>query len=73
MPSTPMRHLRPGEPFQHIHVLTMDGLVSIFEMHGMAVEQRFGSGYYPGFGRLGRALARRDLRHAHFIGVVARA
>jgi SAM-dependent methyltransferase len=62
-----------GEPFQHIHVLTMDGLVSIFEMHGMTVERGFGSGYYPGFGRLGRALARRDPRHAHFIGIVARA
>jgi SAM-dependent methyltransferase len=62
-----------GEPFQHIHVLTLDGLVSIFEMHDMTVEQRFGSGYYPGFGRIGRAMARHDLRHAHFIGLVARA
>lgn len=62
-----------GESFQHIHVLTMEGLVAIFDMHGMTVERRFGSGYYPGFGRVGRALAKRDLRHAHFIGVVARA
>jgi SAM-dependent methyltransferase len=61
-----------GESFQHIHVLTMDGLVDIFEMHGLTVETRFGSGYYPGFGRVGRALARRDPRHAHFIGIVAR-
>jgi SAM-dependent methyltransferase len=62
-----------GESFQHVHVLTTEGLVGIFEMHGMTVERRFGAGYYPGFGRVGRALARRDLRHAHFIGVVVRA
>ncbi|MGH2713123.1 MAG: class I SAM-dependent methyltransferase [Thermoleophilaceae bacterium] len=61
-----------GESFQHIHVLTLKGLVDIFEMHGMSVESRFGSGYYPGFGKVGRALARRDLGHAHFIGVVSR-
>jgi SAM-dependent methyltransferase len=67
------RPFEAGESFQHIHVLTMDGLVAIFEMHGLTVESRFGSGYYPGFGRAGRALARRDVRHAHFIGVAARA
>jgi len=33
-----------GESFQHIHVLTMDGLVEIFEMHGMTVQSRFGCG-----------------------------
>jgi SAM-dependent methyltransferase len=60
-----------GESWQHIHVLTMDGLTDIFEMHGFEICRRFGSGYYPAFGRVGRALARRDPRHTHFIGIVA--
>jgi SAM-dependent methyltransferase len=60
-----------AESWQHVHVLTMDALVSIFELHGFQVVQRFGAGYYPAFGRAGRWLARRDVRHAHFIGVLA--
>ena len=61
-----------GDSWQHIHVLTMDGLESIFELHGFTIESRFGSGYYPTFGAPARWLVRRDPRHAHFIGVVAR-
>ena len=65
---------RAADSWQHVHVLTLDGLVGIFEMHGFSVTQTFGAGYYPAFGRAGAAaLARRDPRHAHFIGVVARA
>jgi SAM-dependent methyltransferase len=60
-----------GDSFQHIHVLTMDGLVSICEMNGLKVTRRFGGGYYPAWGRLGRWLADKDVRHAHFIGVLA--
>jgi SAM-dependent methyltransferase len=61
------------ESWQHIHVLTMDGLVDIFRLHGFTVDARFGSGYYPAFGWAGRRLAEVDPRHAHFIGVVATA
>jgi SAM-dependent methyltransferase len=60
------------ESWQHVHVLTLDGLRSIFELHGFVVEEAFGTGYYPAWGRAGEALARRDPRHAHFIGVLAR-
>jgi SAM-dependent methyltransferase len=68
--------LHMGEPgqadsWQHIHVLTLDALVGIFEMHNFRVTCTFGAGYYPAFGRFARSLARWDPRHAHFIGVVA--
>lgn len=68
--------LHMGEPgqadsWQHVHVLTLYGLVRIFEMHDFRVTYTFGAGYYPAFGRLARSLARRDARHAHFIGIVA--
>ena len=63
--------LHRGSSWQHVHVVTMDALVRIFELHGFTVRSRFGSGYYPAFGRTGRWLATRDVRHAHFIGIVA--
>jgi SAM-dependent methyltransferase len=63
--------LERGSSWQHVHVITMDALVRLFELHGFAVRTRFGSGYYPAFGRAGRWLARHDVRHAHFIGIVA--
>jgi hypothetical protein len=68
--------LHMGEPgqtdsWQHVHVLTLDGLVRIFEMHDFRVKHTFGAGYYPAFGKLARSLARLDPRHAHFIGIVA--
>lgn len=59
------------ESWQHIHVLTLDGLVAILDLHGLRVVQRFGAGYYPAFGRASRWLSDHDPRHAHFIGVVA--
>lgn len=61
-----------GESWQHAHVLTLTGLLDLFEAHGFAIERRFAAGYYPAAGPLGRWLARRDPRHAHFIGIVAR-
>lgn len=61
----------PGESWQHIHVVTMEALRGIFEAHGFTVHAMFGSGYYPAVGRAADALARRDPRHAHFIGIVA--
>jgi SAM-dependent methyltransferase len=60
------------ESWQHIHVITLGALRAMFELHGFEVESQFGSGYYPLWGKAGRAAARRDPRHAHFIGVRAR-
>ncbi len=59
------------ESWQHIHVLTLEGLVAILELHGLHVVERFGAGYYPAFGRPSRWLSDRDPRHAHFIGALA--
>lgn len=61
-----------AESWQHLHVLTLRGLTDIFRMHGFLVEQTFGSGYYPAWGRVGAWLARRNTGHAHFIGLVGR-
>jgi len=61
-----------GESWQHIHVLTTVALRDLFAAHGFAVERTFAAGYYPAVGRLATALAARDPRHAHFIGIVAR-
>jgi SAM-dependent methyltransferase len=60
------------EPWQHLHVLTLTGLRGIFTAHGFTIERVFTAGYHPVYGRAGRALARWDPRHAHFIGIVAR-
>ncbi len=59
-----------GPSWQHTRVLSLEGLKAIMRAHGMAVDGSFASGYHPAVGRLARALARRDQRHAHFIGVV---
>jgi SAM-dependent methyltransferase len=61
-----------GESWQHIHVITMVALQQLFAAHGFEVEHPFGGGYHPFRGRAARALVRRDLRHAHFIGLRAR-
>lgn len=61
-----------GESWQHIHVVTLGALEHLFTLHGFRVEHRFGAGWYPATGSLGRRFARRDPRHAHFIGVLAR-
>lgn len=60
------------ETWQHTHVLTLRGLVAIFELHGFEVTHRFAAGYHPVRGRPARWLARRDPRHGHFIGIAAR-
>lgn len=61
-----------GDSWQHIHVVTLTGLVQIFEANGLVVERTFAAGYHPLRGRAARELARRDPRHGHFIGVRAR-
>lgn len=57
--------------WMHTRVLTAVGLAQIFGMHGLPVEERFGSGYHPLPGSVARRLARLDGRHAAFIGIVA--
>ena len=70
--------LHAGEPagsssWQHVHVLTLTAFRDVFGRHGFAVESSWASGYHPFPGRLAARLARRDPRHAHFIGLVVRA
>jgi SAM-dependent methyltransferase len=62
-----------GESWQHVHVLTLPALVSLCRAHGLNSESVFGAAYWPVFGRLSAFLADRDPRHAHFIGITARA
>jgi SAM-dependent methyltransferase len=61
-----------GESWQHIHVVTLDALRSLFELFGLKEEAAFGAGYYPAIGKLGSRLAMADPRHAHFIGLTGR-
>jgi SAM-dependent methyltransferase len=61
-----------GPSWQHVHALTTTGLRSLVEAHGLQVVRVLAAGYYPFVGRAASALASRDPRHAHFIGVVAR-
>lgn len=64
----------PGEEsWQHVHVLTLTALRDLFEAHGLAVEDAWGTGYHPFPSRPAALLARVDPRHAHFIAVVLRA
>jgi SAM-dependent methyltransferase len=58
-------------PLQHVHVLTLTALRDVFTLHGFEIREEWGAGYHPLPGRAGRALARIDPRHAHFIGLVA--
>jgi SAM-dependent methyltransferase len=55
----------------HTRVLTAVGLEHLFRVHDLDVVERFATGYHPLPPRVARALARRDVRHAAFIGVVA--
>jgi SAM-dependent methyltransferase len=61
-----------GESWQHVHVLTLAGLRDVFAAHGFDVVTSWGTGYYPFSRRVASALAARDPRHAHFVGVIAR-
>jgi SAM-dependent methyltransferase len=60
------------ESWQHVHVLTMSGLLDIFSAHGFTVADSWGTGYYPAPRLLASPLASIDPKHAHFICVVAR-
>jgi SAM-dependent methyltransferase len=62
-----------GESWQHVHVITLTALRDIFLAHGFTIEASWGTGYHPFPGRLARRLASLDPRHAHFIGITARA
>ena len=64
--------IKVGESWQHVHVLTLVGLRSLFRLHGFTVVDVIASGYPPAWGRASSWLAKLDARHAHFIGVVAR-
>jgi SAM-dependent methyltransferase len=67
--STPASELDPA--WFHTRVLTGVGLAHLFDVHGLAVVNRFSSGYHPLPSALAERVARRDFRHAAFIGVVA--
>lgn len=62
-----------GESWQHVHVLTLTALRDFFVAHGFAVDQAWGTGYHPFPSVIARPLATVDPRHAHFIGIRARA
>ncbi len=62
-----------GESWQHVHVVTLSALDSLCRSHGLLPESVFGATYWPALGRLSAALAERNPRHAHFIGLIARA
>ena len=64
----------PGElepSWFHTRVLTLVGLVHVFELHGFDVVDRFAAGYHPLPPRVAGRAARLDPRHAAFIGIVA--
>lgn len=63
----------PGDQsWQHVHVMTLAALRTLFAAHGFAVQSEWGAGYHPFTGRFAAQLASLDPRHAHFIGLVAR-
>jgi SAM-dependent methyltransferase len=67
--STPAGELEKS--WFHTRVLTAVGLEHLLRVHDLDVVARFAAGYHPLPPRVARALARRDVRHAAFIGVVA--
>lgn len=60
-----------GPSWFHTRVLTLVGLVHLFELHGFDVVDRFAAGYHPLPPRIAERAARLDPRHAAFIGIVA--
>jgi SAM-dependent methyltransferase len=67
--STPADELETS--WFHTRVLTAIGIEQLFRLHGLDVVERFASGYHPLPPKLAQRVARRDVRHAAFIGVVA--
>jgi SAM-dependent methyltransferase len=65
---TPAAELDPS--WFHTRVLTGTGLVQLFDLHGLQVVERLASGYHPLPSAIAEQVARRDFRHAAFIGVV---
>jgi SAM-dependent methyltransferase len=65
----------PGarESWQHVHVVTLAALRDLMAVHGFVLESSWGTGYHPFPGAIASRLAALDPRHAHFIGIVARA
>ena len=59
------------ESWQHVHVLTLEGLRDLLAAHGLVVSDSWGRGYYPVPRVLASPLARLDPGHAHFIAVIA--
>ena len=66
---TPASELDPA--WFHTRVLTGVGLTQIFDLHGLRVIEQLASGYHPLPSPIAERIARRDFRHAAFIGVVA--
>lgn len=66
---TPASELDPA--WFHTRVLTGVGLTQIFDLHGLSVIEQLASGYHPLPSPIAERIARRDFRHAAFIGVVA--
>jgi SAM-dependent methyltransferase len=67
--NTPARELETS--WFHTRVLTAVGLEHLFRIHDLDVVERFATGYHPLPPGLAQVVARRDVRHAAFIGVVA--
>jgi SAM-dependent methyltransferase len=57
-----------GQPRGHVRVFAYRGLSELFAIHGFAVVELRGAGYFP----LPAALARLDRRHAAFLTIKAR-
>jgi SAM-dependent methyltransferase len=57
-----------AKAWEHLRVFAYRGLRELFELHGFAVQEVLGAGYYP----LPASVGRRLPRHAAFLTVVAR-
>jgi SAM-dependent methyltransferase len=57
-----------AKAWEHLRVFAYRGLYELFELHGFAVQDVLGAGYYP----LSASVGRRLPRHAAFLTVVAR-
>jgi SAM-dependent methyltransferase len=57
-----------AKAWEHLRVFAYRGLRELFELHGFAVQDVLGAGYYP----LPASVGRRLPRHAAFLTIVAR-